>query len=103
MVLDFPSTHLPMSSSANQLSSARSSSSGGSYYPVPSSPIPFRHGPGHGPGWCSANPIPISTLPSPEAGSQNDQAELDWDPRAEVPTEAGEVVHGRLVSSLLFF
>ena len=103
MVLVFPSTHHPMLSSSHQSSSTRSSSSGGSYcFPVPSSPIPIRHGPGCWPSWPTANPPPISGSPSPESGSQNDCLEMDWDLHAKVATEAREVVHGRLVSSFLF-
>ena len=99
MVLDFPSTHHPMSSSSHQSSSARSSSSGGSsYFPVPSSPIPIRLGPGCWPGWLMANPPLISGSPSPESRSQNDHSEMDWDPHSEVATEEGEVVHGRWYS-----
>ena len=99
MVLDFPSTHLPMSSSSHQSSSARSSSSGGSsYFPVPFSPIPIRHGPGCWPSWPMANSPPISGSPSPESGSQNDHLEMDWDPCAEVATEEGKVVHRRWYS-----
>ena len=99
MVLVFPSTHLPMSSLSHQSSSVRSSSSGGSsYFPVPSSPIPVRRGPGHWPSWPVANPPLISGSPSPESGSQNDCSEMDWDPCTEVATEEGEVVHGRWYS-----
>ena len=88
--------------SHHSFSSARSSSSGGSYYPVPSSPVPIRQGPGHWPSWLAANPPPISGSPSPESRSQNDCAEMDWDPQTEVATEVGEVVHGRLISSFPF-
>ena len=88
-----------MSSSSHQSSSARSSSSGASsYFPIPSSPIPIRCGPGCWPGWPTANPPLISGSPSPESGNQNDHSEMDWDLQAKVASEAGEVVHGRWYS-----
>ena len=82
-----------MSSNGNPSSSHRSSSSGGSYYPVPSSPIPVHQGPGHWPGWLVGNPVPASPSPSNSGKSQN--ACVDWNSQTEVPTEVGEVVHGR--------
>ena len=71
-----------------------------SFPSVPSSPIPIRRGPGCWPGWPTENPPPI--FGSAESGSQSDCSEMDWDLWAEVATEAGKMVHGRLVSSLPF-
>ena len=85
-------------SSGNTSSSVppSSSSSGDSYfYPARSSPIRISHPRPRWSDFLDASPIPVT--PDPEHASPELCAQLDWDPRSEVPMEVGEVVHGRYV------